>query len=140
MTFKLIILGTSSSMPTKKRNLTGAAIRYEGNVDLLDCPEGTQKQLMNSSLSAMKVQHILITHWHLDHFLGIYGLLATMVLQDKTTPLTIYGPKVTDNETKKFVDIIKNKKAPFPLEFKEVTKQGKLYSEKNITVETVKLK
>jgi len=139
MTFKVVILGTASAMPTKERNLASAAIRYDGQVDLLDCPEGTQQQLMRSSLSLMKIKNILITHWHLDHWHGIYGLIATMMLQERKTPLTIYGPPPKYAETKQFLEIIRRKNTGFPLELKEITKAGKLYSEKEITVSAVKL-
>jgi len=140
MTFKLMILGTASSMPMKNRNLSSAALRYHGEIALLDCAEGTQQQLMRSKFSLMRVNNILITHWHLDHFMGIYGLLATMVMQNRSVPLTIYGPKATEPGPKKFIDIIKKTKTNFPLQFKEITKQGKLYKFKDITVEAVKLK
>ncbi|MBI5553204.1 MAG: ribonuclease Z [Candidatus Diapherotrites archaeon] len=89
---ELTFLGTSGSAPTKDRGLTSVALHVEGNTLLFDCPEGCQRQMMQFGVSFMKVSHILISHFHSDHFLGIPGLLATMTLNGRTTPLAFIGP------------------------------------------------
>lgn len=89
---RIIFLGTSGSWPTVKRNVTSIAIKRGRKVILFDCGEGTQRQLQKSNLSYMQINEIFITHFHGDHFLGLPGLIQTMQLNDRETPLHIYGP------------------------------------------------
>ena len=89
----IIFLGTGGSWPTVKRNVTSIAVKRAGEIILFDCGEGTQRQLQKSNLSYMQISKIFITHFHGDHFLGIPGLVQTMQLNDRTTPLHIYGPR-----------------------------------------------
>lgn len=89
---ELIFLGTSGSMPSPQRNVAAIALKREGEILLLDCGEGTQRQFMRSKLSFMQVSKILLSHFHGDHFLGLPGLVMTMSLNDRSTPLEIYGP------------------------------------------------
>ncbi len=97
---KLVFLGTSGAYPSPQRNVTATALKYKGDVLLFDCGEGTQRQLMRSSLSFMGTKKIFITHFHGDHFLGIPGLIQSMKLNDREDPLEIYGPKgMTDLAT-----------------------------------------
>lgn len=90
---QLIFLGTGGSWPTVKRNVTSLAVKRAGEILLFDCGEGTQRQFQKSQLSYMQISHLFITHFHGDHFLGIPGLIQTMQLNDRKTPLHIYGPK-----------------------------------------------
>jgi ribonuclease Z len=60
---------------------------------LWDCGEGTQRQLIISKLNFMKISRIFITHWHADHWIGLIGLLYTMNLESRKSPLYIYGPE-----------------------------------------------
>ena len=92
---KLIFLGTTAGLPTKERGLPSLALFYKGEVLLFDCGEGTQRQLMKSELSFMKVTKIFITHFHGDHFLGIGGLLQSFSLYKRERDLFIYGPSET---------------------------------------------
>lgn len=89
---KIVFLGTASGFPSQERNVSSIAIKLNGEVILFDCGEGTQRQLMQSTLSFMKVKRIFITHFHGDHFLGIGGLVQSMCLNNRTKPLHIYGP------------------------------------------------
>jgi len=89
---KLIFLGTAASTPTKKRGLSSVALKYLGEWLLFDCPEGTQRQMMNSGVSYLKIRYIFISHFHADHFLGLPGLLATMSIHQRDYPITIFGP------------------------------------------------
>ena len=72
------------------------ALKTHGEVLLFDCGEGTQRQLMRSSLSFMGITKIFITHFHGDHYLGLAGLLQTMALNGRTKDLEIFGPKGTE--------------------------------------------
>lgn len=90
--FEVTMLGTASAVPTLQRSLSAIAVRRDGDVFLLDCGEGTQRQMMRFGVSYMKVQAIFITHLHLDHFLGVFGLVETMGLNGRGGKLSIYGP------------------------------------------------
>ena len=93
---RLIFLGTGGSWPSKLRNVPSLAIKYESEVVLFDCGEGTQRQFMHSPLSFMQINHIFITHFHGDHFLGLPGLIQSMYLNERTAELNIYGPEGTE--------------------------------------------
>jgi len=90
---RIIFLGTGGSWPTMKRNVSSLAIKRGSEILLFDCGEGTQRQFQQSNLSFMQISKIFITHFHGDHFLGLPGLIQTMQLNDRDTPLHIYGPK-----------------------------------------------
>lgn len=89
---EVLMLGTSSAVPTKDRNHTSMLLKYEGENFLFDCGEGTQRQLRIAGESPMKVDHIFITHWHGDHVLGIPGLLLSMGLNNRKHAIHIWGP------------------------------------------------
>jgi len=90
---ELIFLGTSSALPTVKRNHSAIALKAFGEVMLFDCGEGTQRQMSRIKLSPMKVDHIFITHLHGDHFLGLPGMIQSMAFRGRKEPLHIYGPE-----------------------------------------------
>ncbi|MFP4000356.1 MAG: ribonuclease Z [Thermoplasmata archaeon] len=92
---KLVFLGTGGSYPTPERNVACIALKYDSDILLFDCGEGSQRQLMRSSISFMQVDRIFISHFHGDHFLGIPGLIQSMNMNDRKEPLEIYGPKGT---------------------------------------------
>jgi len=92
---ELIFLGTSSALPTPKRNHPSIALKAFGEVMLFDCGEGTQRQMARIKLSPMKVDHIYLTHLHGDHFLGLPGLIQSMAFRGRKEPLHIYGPEGT---------------------------------------------
>jgi ribonuclease Z len=88
----LTFLGTSAACPTVDRNTTGLALQREGETILLDCGEGTQRQMMRWSVG-FSFKEIFFTHYHSDHFIGVIGLVRTMGLMDRSEPLTLYGPR-----------------------------------------------
>lgn len=101
---QIVFLGTGGSWPSKDRNVSAVAVRIGSDVLLFDCGEGTQRQLMSSNVSFMKINRILISHFHGDHFLGLPGLIQSMSLNNRKKPLEIYGP----HGTVKLVNIIIN--------------------------------
>jgi ribonuclease Z len=91
----LLFLGTGGSWPCKEYNVPALALKYNSEIILFDCGEGTQRQFMMSKFSFMQVNKIFISHYHGDHFLGLPGLIQSMNLNDRTDDLEIYGPKGT---------------------------------------------
>lgn len=102
---EIILLGTSSMIPTEERNHSAALLRYKNETVLIDCGEGTQRQFRKAQISAMKVTKILLTHWHGDHVLGLPGLLLTLGSQGYSSVLEIYGPKGTKDSFQKLVEL-----------------------------------
>ena len=92
---KITFLGTSDSIPSAERNPTSILLTYGGENILLDCGEGTQRQMRKAKINPCKITRILITHWHGDHVLGLPGLLQTMALSGYNKTLVIYGPSGT---------------------------------------------
>lgn len=88
---RITILGTAAARPTVARNVSAAALQREGDLWLVDCGEGTQRQMMRFG-TGFGLRGILITHLHGDHILGIPGLMKTLALQAREEPLPVYGP------------------------------------------------
>ncbi len=89
----ITILGTSSMVPTKERNVQAVLIERPGELLLVDCGEGTQRQMNIAGYSRAKIGKVLITHWHGDHVGGLIGLIQTIFNSEYTGTLHIYGPK-----------------------------------------------
>ncbi len=92
---KITFLGTSDAIPTAERNHTSIWLNFAGENILIDCGEGTQRQIRKAGLNPCKLTRILITHWHADHILGLPGLLKTMAMSGYNNTLYIYGPTGT---------------------------------------------
>ncbi|VVC04065.1 Ribonuclease Z [Candidatus Burarchaeum australiense] len=94
---RIVFLGTSASVPSVGRNLCSVGLRYEGDVYLFDCGEGTQRQMMKYRLSYAKTRAVFISHLHADHYLGVAGLCHTlhMIGRTKEDVLHVYGPRGT---------------------------------------------
>ncbi|HJJ56313.1 MAG TPA: ribonuclease Z [Methanocorpusculum sp.] len=85
-------LGTAGALPTPNRNPSSVMIRRGSDILLFDCGEGTQQQMMRAKTGFTPIA-IFISHWHADHYLGIFGLVETMSFNGRTDPLDIYGPR-----------------------------------------------
>ena len=92
MDLDIVFLGTSASAPTARRGTSAQLIRRGGDRLLFDCGEGTQRQLLRSTVGLVDIEEIFITHYHADHYLGLPGMLKTFALRTRETPLTVYGP------------------------------------------------
>ena len=92
---KIAFLGTGGSWPKPGQSLPSVAIQIDDILNLFDCGEGTQKQIMKSSFSFMKIRNVFITHFHGDHFLGLIGMVQSMSFNGRTESLNIYGPPGT---------------------------------------------
>jgi ribonuclease Z len=88
----LVFLGTAGSMPTAQRGPSALLVRRGGERLLVDCGEGTQRQLLRSNVGLVDLREVFLTHYHADHYLGLPGMMKTFALRGRTLPLTIYGP------------------------------------------------
>jgi ribonuclease Z len=89
---RLTFLGTSASQPTIGRNLAGLAVRRERELFLVDCGEGTQRQMIRYG-TGFDVDAIFFTHFHADHYLGAIGFLRTLSMLGREAPLDVFGPR-----------------------------------------------
>jgi len=88
---RLTFLGTSAAQPTIQRNLSALAIRRDRELFLVDCGEGTQRQMIRYG-TGFDVDAIFFTHFHADHYLGAIGFLRTLSMLGRAEPLDVYGP------------------------------------------------
>jgi ribonuclease Z len=88
----VVFLGTSASAPTAQRAPTALLVRRGGERLLFDCAEGTQRQLLRSTVGLPDLEEVFVTHFHADHYLGLPGMLKTFALRQRDTPLRLYGP------------------------------------------------
>lgn len=93
--FEVVFLGTSASTPSAYRGLTAHVIMHRQYRFLLDCGEGTQRQILRSGLGFKGLNRILLTHSHLDHILGLGGLLSTLARWEALQDIEIYGGQAT---------------------------------------------
>src|SRR5918992_687064 len=91
MDVSLFFAGTAGSVPTARRGLPAVLLRAGGERVLFDCGEGTQQQLLRS-VGLPEIDAVFVTHFHLDHWLGLLGMLKTFDLRARERPLSVYGP------------------------------------------------
>ncbi|MBL7926545.1 MAG: ribonuclease Z [Bacteroidia bacterium] len=97
MTFEVTILGCGSATPQINRFPSAQILNYHERFFLIDCGEGTQIQMLRYNFKHQKIKHILISHLHGDHYLGLMGLISTMNLNGRTEELHLYGqPELMD--------------------------------------------
>lgn len=99
--FKLTFLGTSSGTPTKMRGVSATAVllpknsaHKSANWVLVDCGDGTLRQILQTDLSLAKLSAIFISHLHGDHIFGLPALLSAMNFARPKQPLQIIAPRI----------------------------------------------
>lgn len=128
---EVIFVGTTGSIPTTERGMPAIAVKYESELMLWDCGEGTQRQLMKYHVGYGSINSICITHPHLDHFLGLYGLLETMKLSSVSPrKLSVFLPFKIEDESRKSYGFV---------DFKSL-KRGVLYKGKGFEVSAFPVK
>lgn len=133
--FELTVLGSGSATPSLIRNPSAQLLNAAGHYFLIDCGEGTQIQLRKNSLKLQRIECILISHLHGDHYFGLMGLLQTMHLLGRQAKVTLICPP----ELKEIIDL-QNKHSQtgltFPLEyiFTDVEGEKKVYEDKNVEI------
>ena len=134
--FELVFLGTSASAPSVQRGLPAQIVKHNEHRFLVDCGEGTQRQILQSGLGFRKLNRLLVTHGHLDHILGIGGLVSTYLRWEAIDKLDIYAGQ---NALERIHDllfrvVIRGAKAPFPINLIPVT-SGVIIEENDFTIE-----
>lgn len=93
--FEIVFLGTSASAPSVQRGLSSLFVQHEEFRFLVDCGEGTQRQILRSGVGFKRLNQILLTHGHLDHILGLGGLISTFLRWELMEEIEIYGTQHT---------------------------------------------
>ncbi|MBO6515686.1 MAG: ribonuclease Z [Bacteroidia bacterium] len=122
MNAQLTILGNNSAAPTKSRNPSGQVLSFNGERVLIDCGEGSQKRMLLYGINYQKIDFIFISHLHGDHYLGLMGLLNTMSLNGRKTPLKIVCPKGLKDLHERIVEL-GNGHSTFDIEFTELDEE-----------------
>lgn len=116
--FALTFLGTSASVPSAERNHPALLLEAAGQRMLIDCGEGTQRQLLRSGAGFRRLDRILLTHGHLDHVLGIPGLFSTLGLRRSSDVMTVHGgPGTLDIVIRMLAGLWGEGRAPIPVAF-----------------------
>lgn len=104
--FEVIFLGTSASAPSVRRNLPSTIIIHQDRRFMIDCGEGTQRQLLSSGLGFKRLDTILLTHGHLDHILGLGGIMSTFARWEAAEKLNIYAGSWALERVRDLVDVV----------------------------------
>ena len=120
--FEILFLGTSASAPSAKRGLSGQVVSHNEYRFLIDCGEGTQRQILQSGIGFKRLTRILLTHGHLDHILGLGGLLSTLLRWESIDELTIFGGRSTLERVRTLLYdvVLRGNQPPMPLTLKEI--------------------
>lgn len=124
MEFEVTILGSNSAIPAHGRNQTSQLVSVGNSFLLIDCGEGTQIQLRKFKLKFGRIDFILISHLHGDHFYGLMGLISSFHLVKRERLLTIFGPSGLDEIITTQLKYT-NTKLSFPLRFVPTQAEGK---------------
>ena len=133
--FEILFLGTSASAPSAHRGLSAQVVKHDEYRFLIDCGEGTQRQILQSGLGFKNLTRILLTHGHLDHILGLGGLLCTFLRWEAVSELEIYGGRSTLDRVHDLLYgvVLRGKQPPMPLKMNEI-KPGLFFETDDFTV------
>lgn len=133
--FEIAFLGTSASAPSVHRGLSAQIVMHDEYRFLIDCGEGTQRQIMQSGLGFKRLNRILITHGHLDHILGLAGLLSTFTRWETIDSMEIYGGGWALERIHDLLYgvVLRGARPPMNIEFKQVS-AGQVFEGEDFTV------
>jgi ribonuclease Z len=136
--FEILFLGTSASAPSAKRGLSGQIVSHDEYRFLVDCGEGTQRQILQSGAGFKRLTRVLLTHGHLDHILGLGGLLSTFLRWEAIDELEIYGGRSTLDRVHDLLYgvVLRGNQPPMPLHLKEI-KSGVFFEAGDFTITAV---
>jgi len=133
--FDLLFLGTSASAPSAKRGLSATIVSHDEYRFLVDCGEGTQRQILQSGAGFKRLTRILLTHGHLDHILGLGGLMSTFLRWEAIDELEIFGGRSALDRVHDLLYgvVLRGKQPPMPLTLREI-KPGLFFEAENFTI------
>ncbi len=133
--FEILFLGTSASAPSANRGLAGQIVSHNEYRFLIDCGEGTQRQILQSGIGFKRITRILVTHGHLDHILGLGGLLSTLLRWEAIDELEIFGGRATLERVRTLLYdvVLRGNQPPMPLKLTEI-KPGLIFEADDFTV------
>src|SRR5512139_2529234 len=136
--FEILFLGTSASAPSAKRGLSGQIVSHNEYRFLVDCGEGTQRQILQSGVGFKRLTRVLLTHGHLDHILGLGGLLSTFLRWEAIEELEIYGGRSTLDRVHDLLYgvVLRGNQPPMPLRMNEI-KAGTFFEAEDFSVTAV---
>lgn len=132
---ELVMLGTAASAPSIQRGLPSQVVIYRDERFLIDCGEGTQRQILRSGLGFRRMRRVLFTHGHLDHILGLGGLISTFARWEAVDRLEIYGGRRSLDRVHDLIYgvVLRGAAPPVPLELIDV-KPGLLLEDEEFEV------
>lgn len=132
--FEIVFLGTSASAPSIERGLPAAMVIYRDQRFLIDCGEGTQRQLLRSGLGFKRLDKVLLTHGHLDHILGLGGLISTFARWEAIDRFSIFGGRWALERVQDLVDVVLRGGEPtMDIAFHEISR-GVIWSDETMSV------
>ncbi len=136
--FEILFLGTSASAPSAKRGLSAAIVSHDEYRFLVDCGEGTQRQILQSGAGFKRLTRILLTHGHLDHILGLGGLMSTFLRWEAIDELEILGGRSALDRVHDLLYgvVLRGKQPPMPLTLREI-KPGVFFEGDDFTVTAI---
>lgn len=133
--FEILFLGTSASAPSAKRGLSAQIVKHDEYRFLVDCGEGTQRQILQSGTGFKNLTNILLTHGHLDHILGLGGLMSTFMRWEAIEKLDIFGGRGTLERVHDLIYgvVLRGNQSPMPLRMNEL-KPGTFFDADDFTI------
>ncbi|MFZ5857737.1 MAG: ribonuclease Z [Chloroflexota bacterium] len=133
--FEILFLGTSASAPSAKRGLSAQIVSHNEYRFLVDCGEGTQRQILQSGVGFKRLTRVLLTHGHLDHILGLGGLMSTFLRWEAIEELEIYGGRQTLDRVHDLLYgvVLRGNQPPMPLRLLEI-KPGVIFETDDFSV------
>ncbi len=120
--FEITFLGTSASAPSIRRGLPSQLIKHDEYRFLVDCGEGTQRQILKSGVGFKRLNRILITHGHLDHILGLGGLLSTILRWESMDEIEIFAGDSAIERIQELLYgvVLRGTQSPIPINFRSL--------------------
>ncbi len=133
--FELVFLGTSASAPSIKRGLSSLVVKHGEHRFMIDCGEGTQRQILKSGIGFKRLNHILLTHGHLDHILGLAGLISTFMRWEAIEEINIYGSRHTMERVDDLINgvVLRGAQTPMAINLLDI-KPGVIFETEDFTV------